>query len=107
MKLKVMLVIAWSLILLTHTLTSDLAFIIRKGKTSFIAGNHEMFVPKNEKNWQRRCDGWSSLLGSRRFCFPLHFRSVSKWRAGIAVLAGMNVLIVLIFMLIDQLYQIK
>ncbi|WP_409295871.1 hypothetical protein V1498_20395 [Peribacillus sp. SCS-26] len=82
--------------------------IIRKGKTSFIAGNHEMFVPKNEKKLAAQI-GWVVIaFGLEAILFPIAFQIsdiVVGWH--FAVLAGMNVLVVLFFMLIDQLSQIK
>ena len=77
--------------------------IKKKGKTSFIAGNNEIFVPKNEKKLAGRI-GWLVILfGMETFLFPLFF----QWISGItgthfAVLAGFQLLVVFLFMLMDQ-----
>ena len=77
--------------------------IKRKGKTSFIAGNNEIFVPKDEKKLAGRIGLIVILFGVESFLFPLVFQLIEGMTGThFAVLAGLQLLAIFFFMLMDQ-----
>ena len=75
----------------------------RKGKTSFIAGYNEVFVPKDEKKLAGQIGFVMMLFGVETICFPLVFQFLKGIEGyHFALLAGLHILAVLILMLVDQ-----
>lgn len=75
----------------------------RKGKTSFIAGNNEVFVPKDEKKLAERIGIVVILFGIETVLFPVIFhviRSIEGYHFGI--LALLHIFVVFVFMFFDQ-----
>jgi hypothetical protein len=78
--------------------------IRKRGKTSFIAGINEVFIPKNEKKLAERI-GWLLILfGFETVAFPMFFYFIKILQGyHFAILAIIHLVIVFIFMFIDQL----
>ena len=77
--------------------------IKRKGKTSFIAGYNEIFVPKNEKKLAGQIGFVLVLFGIETIGFPVFYQLVNGIEGyHFALLAGLHILAVLMLMLADQ-----
>ena len=78
--------------------------IRKRGKTSFIAGINEVFIPKNEKKLAERI-GWLLILfGFETVSFPMVFYFIKIIEGyHYAILAIFHLIIVFIFMCMDQL----
>ncbi|MBM7602765.1 putative sodium:solute symporter family permease YidK [Metabacillus crassostreae] len=75
----------------------------RKGKTSFIAGNNEMFVPKNEKKLAERIGFVIMLFGIETVLFPVIYKYIHGVEGyHFAVIAVFHIFAVFVFMLLDQ-----
>jgi len=77
--------------------------VIRKGKTSFIAGNHDFFVPKNEKKLAKQIGFVIILFGAETVMIPVIYpflKGIEGYH--FAVLAVLHMLAVFILMVIDQ-----
>jgi hypothetical protein len=75
----------------------------RKGKTSFIAGNNEFFVPKNEKKLAERIGLVIILFGVETTLFPVVFQLIEGIEGyHFAILALLHILAVFVLMLSDQ-----
>lgn len=78
-------------------------YIRGKGKTAFIAGNNEVFVPKNEKRLAGRIGAAVLLFGIETVLFPLLYQLIDGLKGcHFAVLAVVHLLAVLVFMVMDQ-----
>ena len=77
--------------------------IRKRGKTSFIAGNNEVFIPKNEKKLAKRI-GWLLVsFGYETVAFPIFFYFIKILEGyHFAILAILHLATVFIFMLMDQ-----
>ncbi len=74
-----------------------------KGKTSFIAGNNEVFVPKNEKKLAERIGLVIILFGIETVLFPVVFQLVKGIEGyHFAILALIHILVVFVLMFFDQ-----
>ncbi|MGD6856026.1 hypothetical protein ACQCVO_13200 [Bacillus infantis] len=79
-------------------------YIRQKGKTTFIAGNNLVFVPKNERLLAGRIGAAVLLFGIETVLFPLLYQLIDGLKGShFAVLAVVHVLAVLVFMVMDQL----
>lgn len=77
--------------------------IKQKGKTSFIAGNNEVFVPKNEKKLAGRLGFVIMLFGLETVLFPIVYQFLNGIEGyHFAILAVPHMLAVFVLMLIDQ-----
>ncbi|RFU60924.1 hypothetical protein [Peribacillus glennii] len=77
--------------------------VTRKGKTSFIAGNNELFFPKNEKKLAGRIGLVIMLFGVETFLFPAIYHFLDGVEGDhFAVLAVLHILCVFILMIADQ-----
>ncbi|MBO1580447.1 hypothetical protein [Bacillus sp. XF8] len=75
----------------------------RKGKTSFIAGNNEVFVPKNEKKLAERIGLVIILFGLETVLFPIIFQVFNGIEGyHFTILVFLQILVVFILMLVDQ-----
>ncbi|WP_462409886.1 hypothetical protein [Neobacillus sp. Marseille-QA0830] len=75
----------------------------RKGKTSFIAGNNEVFVPKNEKKLAVRIGLVIIIFGIETVLFPALFQLIKGIEGyHFVILALFHVLVVFVLMFIDQ-----
>ena len=75
----------------------------KKGTTAFIAGNNEVFVPKNERKLADRIGSLVMLFGAITILFPIAFQLINGIEGfHFAILAGIHLLFVFIFMLLDQ-----
>ncbi|PLR96875.1 hypothetical protein [Bacillus sp. T33-2] len=75
----------------------------RKGKTSFIAGNNEVFVPKNEKKLAERIGLVVILFGIETVLFPITFQVIHGIEGYyFAIVALVHIFIVFLLMLFDQ-----
>ena len=79
-------------------------FVVKQnGKTSFMAGYNEIFVPKNEKKLAGQIAFVMVLFGVETIGFPVvyqFFDGIEGYH--FALLAGLHILAVLMLMLVDQ-----
>ncbi len=77
--------------------------IKKKGNTSFIAGNNQSFLPNNEIKLAKRI-GWVVIVfGVETLVFPILFNYVKIIEGyHLAILAVIHLILVFIFMLVDQ-----
>ncbi|MCM3217730.1 hypothetical protein M3612_24995 [Niallia taxi] len=75
----------------------------KKGKTSFIAGNNEVFVPKNEKKLAERIGLVIILFGIETVLFLVFFQLIKGIEGyHFAILALIHILVVFVLMFFDQ-----
>ncbi|MCP8968458.1 hypothetical protein [Ectobacillus ponti] len=75
----------------------------RKGLTAFLAGNQDVFVPKNEKVLAGRIGLVIMLFGVETLLFPLAFQLIPGVSGThFAVLAALHLLATFLCMLFDQ-----
>ncbi|MFB6467200.1 hypothetical protein ACE38V_10275 [Cytobacillus sp. Hz8] len=80
--------------------------IYHKGKTSFIAGFNEVFIPKNEKKLARQIGCVIIIFGIETFLFPIAYQIIDGLVGfHLTILSFLHILVVLLFMLSDQLSQ--
>lgn len=78
--------------------------IKKRQNTSFVAGNNEIFVPKNERKLAGRIGLIIMLIGIETIVFPAVFQLISVVNGiHFAILAVINIALIFICMLIDQL----
>ncbi|MGM9926016.1 MAG: hypothetical protein ACI35R_17355 [Bacillus sp. (in: firmicutes)] len=93
-----MLVISLVLMVLGIVIILVGSSIIRKGKTSFIAGNNEMFVPKNEKKLSGRIGFVVMLFGGETVLFPVVYKLINGIEGyHFAVLAVLHILTIFFY----------
>jgi hypothetical protein len=98
-----MLVISLMLMALGSVIVYVGFSIKRKGKTSFIAGNNEVFLPKNEKKLAGRIGFVIMLFGMETVLFPVVYQFLNGIEGyHFAVLAVLHILAVFTLMLADQ-----
>lgn len=98
-----MLVISLMLMALGSVIVYVGFSIKRKGKTSFIAGNNEVFLPKNEKKLAGRIGFVIMLFGMETVLFPVVYQFLNGIEGyHFAVLAVLHIFAVFFLMLIDQ-----
>lgn len=75
----------------------------QRGKTSFIAGNNSVFIPKNETKLAKQIGFIIMFFGLITMLFPIvhHFFNNIEGTY-FAILAGIHILAVFVFMLMDQ-----
>ncbi|RDU37898.1 hypothetical protein DRW41_08785 [Neobacillus piezotolerans] len=77
--------------------------IKHKGKTSFIAGNNEIFVPRNERKLAERIGLVIMLFGVETVLFPIAYHFFSGIQGyQFTILAVLNILAVFLLMILDQ-----
>lgn len=75
----------------------------RKGKTSFIAGNNEVFIPKDEKKLAERIGLVVILFGAETVLFTVVFQVINGMEGcHFAILALLHILVVFVLMYFDQ-----
>jgi len=75
----------------------------RKGKTSFIAGNNEVFVPKDEQKLADRIGLVVIIFGIETVLFPIIFQFIKGIEGyHFAILALIHIFVVFLLMLFDQ-----
>ncbi|WP_433750489.1 hypothetical protein [Falsibacillus pallidus] len=75
----------------------------KKGKTSFIAGNNEVFVPKNEKRLAARVGINIIIFGLEVVLFPIAYQIIDLEGSFLGILAVVHLLIFFLLMVLDQL----
>ncbi|RDI45566.1 hypothetical protein [Falsibacillus pallidus] len=75
----------------------------KKGKTSFIAGNNEVFTPKNEKTLAARSGINIIVFGIEVVLFPIAYHFIELEGSILAILAVAHLLIFFLLMVLDQL----
>lgn len=77
--------------------------IKRKGKTSFIAGNNDIFIPNDEKKLASRLGINVVIFGVEIILFPIVYYFIELRGNYIVILAVFHLLIFFLLMFLDQL----
>lgn len=81
-------------------------YVRKKGKTTFIAGNNQMFHAKNEKRLAAQIGCIIIVFGIETVLFPIVFQLIPRIDGAIfLVLAIINLAAVFVVMIADQLRQ--
>lgn len=77
--------------------------IRKKGNTSFLAGNNDVFIPKNEAKLAERISWIVIFFGIETIVFPLVFYFIKIVEGyHYAILAVIHLLAIFVLMFIDQ-----